>query len=231
MTTSINERTHFFIKNIPLTLYSRKGLRKGWCLLCVRGELETETDCLVLAPSSSEHSSTSSSFCWAAQPRSWGPNPSVWCWFSLREHPTSNFDWNSNSSWLELCLELQLTATRTELQLTQAVCGTWLYNCLTSTCFLWAYASAQNSTTFTGQDDIPISSTGCTYFLIDGSVEGQNVTEAVHVTFLRTSTITHPCGWNNTFLPTIHRKMIFFRIPLLFAPRPKSLSDLCFLWH
>ena len=31
------------------------------------------------------------------------------------------------------CLELQL-----ELQLTQTVCGTWLYNCLTSTCFLWA---------------------------------------------------------------------------------------------
>ena len=24
----------------------------------------------------------------------------------------------------------------------QAVCGTWLYNCLTSTCFLYAYASA-----------------------------------------------------------------------------------------
>ena len=33
-----------------------------------------------------------------------------------------------------------------------------------------------NSTTFTGQGDIPISSTGCTCFLIDGSVEGQYVT-------------------------------------------------------
>ena len=31
------------------------------------------------------------------------------------------------------CLELQL-----KLQLTQVVCGTWLYNCLTFTCFLWA---------------------------------------------------------------------------------------------
>ena len=68
------------------------------------------------------------------------------------------------------------TATRTELVRTQAVCGTWLYNCLRSTCFLWAYASAPNSITSTGQGDIPISSIGCTCFLIDGSVEGQYVT-------------------------------------------------------
>ena len=38
--TSMNERTHFFIKNISLTLYSRKG----WCWLCVRDELETGID-------------------------------------------------------------------------------------------------------------------------------------------------------------------------------------------
>ena len=74
-------------------------------------------------------------------------------------------------------LELQLTACL-ELQLTQAICGTWLYNCLMPTCFLWAYASAPNSTTSTGQGDILISSTGCTYFLIDGSVKGQYVTLA-----------------------------------------------------
>ena len=44
-----------------------------------------------------------------------------------------------------LCLELVLTVSNCNsnsncnwLQLTQAVCGTWLYNCLTSTCFLWA---------------------------------------------------------------------------------------------
>ena len=63
-------------------------------------------------------------------------------------------------------LELQLELNSNWLQLTQAVCGTWLYNCLTSTCFLWAYASAPNSTTSTGQGDIPISSTGCTCFLL-----------------------------------------------------------------
>ena len=40
-----NERTNTFLyKNISLTLYSRKG----WCWLCVRGELKTETDCYIL---------------------------------------------------------------------------------------------------------------------------------------------------------------------------------------
>ena len=34
----------------------------GWCWLCVRGELETETDCHILTPSSSDHSSTSFAF-------------------------------------------------------------------------------------------------------------------------------------------------------------------------
>ena len=119
-----------------------KGLRKGWCWLCVRGELETERVCNILTPSSSDYCGTSSSFCWAAQPGSWGPSP------------LSRAD--------SRCLELQL-----ELQLTQAICGTWLYNCLTYTCFLWAS---------TGQGDIPISSTGCTCFLIDSWVEGQYVT-------------------------------------------------------
>ena len=44
-------------KNISLTLYSRKG----WSWLCVRGELETGTDCYILTPSYSDHSSNSSS--------------------------------------------------------------------------------------------------------------------------------------------------------------------------
>ena len=76
----------------------------------------------------------------------WGPKPSVCRWLSLR-HLVPN--------WLQLELEL-------ELELTQTVCGTWLYNYFTSTCFLWADESALNSTTSTGQGDIPISSTGCT---------------------------------------------------------------------
>ena len=59
----MNERTHFFIK-----IYLSHFIWKGWCSLCVRGELETETDCYILNQSSSDHSSTSSSFCWATQP-------------------------------------------------------------------------------------------------------------------------------------------------------------------
>ena len=54
-----NERTNTLLyKNISLTLYSRKS----WCWLCVRGKLETGTDCYILTPSSSDHSSTSFAF-------------------------------------------------------------------------------------------------------------------------------------------------------------------------
>ena len=73
-----------------------KGLRMGWCWLCVRGELETGTDCHILIPSSSDYSSTSS-FCWAAQPGSWGPKPSVWSWFSFCGQLW--LELNSNSNW------------------------------------------------------------------------------------------------------------------------------------
>ena len=137
MTTSVNERTRFFVK-----IYLSHFIRKGWYWLCVRGELETVTDCHILTQSSSDHSSTSSSFCWAAQP--WVQRAQALC-LELVLTPASF-----------LQLELQL-----ELLLTPAVCGTWLYNCLASTFFPWAYKSASNSTTSTGQGDIP-SSTGCT---------------------------------------------------------------------
>ena len=142
--TSMNERTHFFIK-----IYLSHFIRKGWCWLCVRGELETGTDYILTQRFYRDHSSTSSSH-WlgCSTVGHLGPKPSVWSWFSLRGHPISNCDWNSTGTdWL---------------QLTQAVCSTWLYNCLTPTCFLWAYASAPNSTTSTCLGDIPTSSTGRT---------------------------------------------------------------------
>ena len=41
--TNLNERTHFFTKNISLTLYSRKS----WCWLGMRDEPETGTDCYI----------------------------------------------------------------------------------------------------------------------------------------------------------------------------------------
>ena len=91
------------------TLFER--VTKG---LCVRGELETETDCNILTPSSSDYSSTSFLIllgCSTGGPG--GPSPLL----GAGSH----------------CLELQL-----ELQLTDSNYGTGLYNCLTSTCFLWA---------------------------------------------------------------------------------------------
>ena len=103
----MNERTHFFIK-----IYLSHFILERGCFLCVRGELGTGTDCYILTPSSYDHSSTSFAFLLGCSTVShWGPNPSVWSWFSLRWHLISN--------WLQLQLELELT---------QAVCGTWLYN-------------------------------------------------------------------------------------------------------
>ena len=60
------------------------------------------TDCHILTPSSSDHSSTSFAF-WlgCSTVGHWGPKPSVWSWFSLR-HLISNWNCNSNSNWLKL---------------------------------------------------------------------------------------------------------------------------------
>ena len=54
----MNEQTHFFIKNIFLTLYSRKGdVSCVWEMSWKRGQTA------ILTPSSSDHSSTSFSSC------------------------------------------------------------------------------------------------------------------------------------------------------------------------
>ena len=74
--TNFNERMNTLLyKNIPLALYSWKG----WCFLCVRGELEMGTDCYILTQSSSSTIAALLSHSrWAAQP--WvteGHKPSV----------------------------------------------------------------------------------------------------------------------------------------------------------
>ena len=81
-----------------------------------------------------------------------------------------------------LCWELVLTASNFNsnfkcnwLQLIRTLCGTRLYNCLTSTCFLWA-SHLHRIQPVHGQGYILISLTGCTCFSIDGWVEGQYVT-------------------------------------------------------
>ena len=167
--TSMNQRTHFFIK-ICLSHF----IRKGSCWLCVGGELETETDCYILTQSSSRDHSSISSSSWMACSTvgRWGPNSSVWSWFSLRGLPISNCDWNwTDSNWLN-----------------QAACGTWLYNCFSSTCFLWSshlhriQPRPQVKITFRYlRPDAPVSLSFCLFtqvhLLIDGSVEVHYVTD------------------------------------------------------
>ena len=139
----MDEWTHFFIKNIPLTLYSRKG----WCWLCVKGELEMGTDCYILTPSSFDHSSTSFAF-WlgCSTVGHWGPKPSVWSWFSLHWHPISNWNWN----WPK-----------------PSVAPDYINVCRPpASCGRMNLPPSPNSTTFTGQGDIPISLTGCICFTV-----------------------------------------------------------------
>ena len=152
-----NERTHFFRK-IYLSHFIRKGCER---VVCERW-VGDGTDCNILTPSSSNYSSTSFSFCWAAQLGvTEGLKSSVWSWFSL--------------PW---------TATQTPinwLQLTQAICGTSLYNCLMPTCFLWVsqlhwiqpvHRSRWYPNIFNRMHLLFTQ----VHLLIDSSVEGQYVT-------------------------------------------------------
>ena len=144
MTTSLNERTHFFIK-----IYLSHLIRKGWCWLCVRGELETGTDYYILTQSFSENSSTSFAF-WLGclTVGHWGPK----------------------------ALRLPLTLNSASFSRTGSNCN---WNCNWSKpsvapgyIIVWhPHASCErthqpNSTTSTGQGDIPMSSTGCTCFAV-----------------------------------------------------------------
>ena len=109
------------------------------------------TDRNILTPSSFVFSSTSFSFCWAAQP-------------GILRAQTSAVSGVS----------LPRTATKW-LQLTRTVCCTGLYHCLTSICFLWA-SHLHPIQPVHGQGYMLMSSTGCTCFSIDSWVEGQHVT-------------------------------------------------------
>ena len=80
---------------------------------------------------------------------------------------------------IALCWVLVLSTASylqlTDSKLTEPVCRTGLYNCLTYTCFLWA-SHLHPIRPVHGQGYILMSSTGCTCFSIDGWDEGQYVT-------------------------------------------------------
>ena len=117
----MNERTHFFIK-IYLTLYSWKGCKRvdvGYVWEVSWRQRETATywpqvplTIAALLPHSAG----------LLNQGHWGPKPL--CLELVLTPQVSYLQLELNWNWLELTNRL-----------TQAICGTWLYNCLTPTCF------------------------------------------------------------------------------------------------
>ena len=70
----------------------------------------------------------------------------------------------NRESWGPSLLWGLVLTTASYLQLTEPVCGTGLYNCLTSTCFLWASHLNPIQPDYS-QGYTLISSTGCTCYL------------------------------------------------------------------
>ena len=148
--STIMTNEHTSLKNYTFhTLFER--VAKG---LCVRGELETEQTATYWPQVPLTIAALLSRSAGLLNRGSWGLEPSAGSWFPL---PRTT------------------TRTSTNLpQLTRTICGTGLYNHLTSTCFLWASQLHPIQPVH-----VLISSTGCTCFLIDGWVEGQYVTSGL----------------------------------------------------
>ena len=139
-----DERIHFFRK-IYVSQFIRNGCERVAKGLCVRGELDTEQTATYWPPV--PFSSAALLFLSAGllNRGSWGPI--ALCW-------------------------VRVLSTASYLQLTEPVCGTGLYNCLTSTSFVWA-SHLHPIQPVHSQGYTLISSTGCTCPLIDSWVEGQ----------------------------------------------------------
>ena len=129
--------------------------------LCVRGELETEQTATYWSPVPLSLAALLSRSARLLDRGSGGPI--ALCWVLVL----------STASYLQL----------TDSKLTEPVCRTGLYNCLTSTCFLWALHMPPIQPVHS-QSYTLISSTGCTCFSIDGWVEGQYVQEFFQIVCL-----------------------------------------------
>ena len=141
--------------------------------LCVRGELETEQTATYWPPVPLSLAALFFSFCWAA--KKGGPEGPALGWELVltASNCNSNFNCLTPTNW--------------------TLCGTGLYNCLTSTCFLWASHLCWIQPVH-GQSYILISSTGCTSFSIDGWVEGQYVTHLLASTEGRPEITNNYCS-------------------------------------
>ena len=111
----MNERTYFFIKiYFSHFILERVDVGCVWEVSWRLGQTATYWPKVLLAIAA-----LLSHLGWVAQP--WvteGPKPSVCRWLSR---------WHLVPNWLQL-------------ELTQAVCGTWLYNCLMPTWFRCSFA-------------------------------------------------------------------------------------------
>ena len=134
------------------TLFS-KGLRKGCERVMCERWVGDWTNCNILTPSSFVFSSTSFSFCWAAQ-------------LGVLRAPIRLLGVGSHYSILYPTNWLQTNWTS---------CRTGLYHCLIPTCFLWASHQHPIQPVHC-QGYTLISSTRCTCSSIDGWVERQYVT-------------------------------------------------------
>ena len=121
--------------------------------LCVRGELETEQTATYWLPVPLSLASLLSRSTGLLNRGSWGPI--ALCWVLVR----------STASNLQL----------NDSKLTEPVCRTRLYHCLTSTCFLCA-SHLYPIQPVHSQGYTLMSSTRCTCSLIDGWVGGRYVT-------------------------------------------------------
>ena len=147
-----DELTHFFRK-IYLSHFIRNGCERVVKGICVRGELETGQTATYWPPIPLSLAALLSHSGGLLNQGSWGPI--ALCWVLVL----------STGSYLQL----------NWLQLTEPVCCPRLYNCLMSTCFLWA-SHLHPIQPIHSQGYTLISSTGCTCSLIDGWVGGQYVT-------------------------------------------------------
>ena len=155
--TNFNERTNTLLyKNIPLTLDSRKGCKRvdvGYVWEVNWRRAQTAT-CWPKVPLTI--AALLFHLGWAAQ--LWfteGPKPSVCRWLSLRHLVP-------NSLQLQMELELELT----DWPKPSVAPGYIFVWHPPASCGRTHLPLSPNSTTSTGQGDIPMSSTGCTCFAV-----------------------------------------------------------------
>ena len=144
MTTSMNERTHFFIKYTAHTLFSKGDVSCVWEVSRRRGQTATYwPQVLPTIAALLSHSD------WAAQP-----------WVTEGPSPLS-----AAGSYSACILSPTETATGTDPK--PSVAPGYIFVCRPpASCGRTHRPPSPNSTTSTGQGDIPISSTGCACFAV-----------------------------------------------------------------